>query len=135
MKPFGIVFSHTVRRLPGFQWIIAVPNWIKIILTFHIVTLAWVFFRAPDMQTAVRIFSGPFTGGWDNLGETASAFMFPILLMVVFSATHAIDGHARVRWLLGRLPAVVVWPVFIALWALAITISAGSSAKFIYFDF
>lgn len=131
----GIAFSHAVRRLPGLKWTGTVPNWIKVFLTFHIVTLAWVFFRAPDLETAVRIFSGPFAGGWENLGQTATTFMFPILLMAVFYVTHAIDGHARVRWLLGRLPAVVVWPLFIALWTLAITISAGSSAKFIYFDF
>ena len=29
----------------------------------------------------------------------------------------------------------IVWPILIFLWIMAITISQGSSAKFVYFDF
>jgi len=131
----GIVFSHAMRRLKVFEWLVAVPRWMKIFLTFHFVTLAWVFFRAPDMATAMRVFAGPFMGQWSGLGEAASLNAFPLLLLGVFLLTHGIDGHARIRWALGRVSVVVVWPALLALWTLAITISAGSSAKFIYFDF
>jgi hypothetical protein len=33
------------------------------------------------------------------------------------------------------LRAEILWPLLLLLWMLAITVSHGSSAKFIYFDF
>ena len=131
----GIAFSHATRRVTGIGWLSAVPRWIKIFVTFHFVTLAWVFFRAPDMQTATRVLQGPFVGGWSGVEEVAALNVFPLLLLLTFLVSHGVDGHARIRWALQRISPAVLWPMIIALWAFAITISAGSSAKFIYFDF
>jgi len=111
------------------------PRWLKIFLTFHFVTLAWVFFRAADMETAWRIFSGPFIADWGGLAEIMSTNSFPLILIGAFLAFHGIDGHARVRWALARMPRSVIWSLMISLWVMAITISAGSSSAFIYFDF
>ena len=54
-----------------------------------------------------------------------------------------LDGFAEVLQRQGYGPetavrylrAEILWPVIVLLWLLAITISQGSSAKFIYFDF
>lgn len=131
----GIAMSHIMRRMAGFTWISGVPGWIKILITFHVVTLAWILFRSPDMVTAARVISGPLIADWSALGEAAARNAYPLVLMGLFYVTHGIDGHARIRFALQRLSVAVVWPILMALWALAITISAGSSAKFIYFDF
>jgi alginate O-acetyltransferase complex protein AlgI len=37
--------------------------------------------------------------------------------------------------LVRRLRAEILWPLLALLWVLAIAVSQGSSAKFIYFDF
>ena len=34
-----------------------------------------------------------------------------------------------------RLRPEILWPIIAGLWLLAVTVSQGSSAKFIYFDF
>jgi alginate O-acetyltransferase complex protein AlgI len=40
-----------------------------------------------------------------------------------------------VQGLADRLPRAVLFPMLAAIWVLAIAVSQGSSAKFIYFDF
>ena len=131
----GIAMTHIVRRFRLFNWTNNIPTCVKIALTFNFVSFAWILFRAKDLETAQRIFAGPFIGGWHNIDELVAIFAFPLLLITSFYATHVIDGHARIRWFLHRVPSIVVWPVVVTFWVSAIAISAGSSAKFIYFDF
>src|SRR5947208_4044549 len=53
-----LVAVHLLReRLP--QW--KTRRWVAIPATFYFVTLAWVYFRAPDIGTAHRVLLGPFT--------------------------------------------------------------------------
>ena len=33
-----------------------------IFITFHFVTIAWIYFRAPDVASAIKVLAGPFTG-------------------------------------------------------------------------
>jgi hypothetical protein len=56
-------------------------------------------------------------------------------LLAIFLLTLRWDHHRAVRRLVGRIPGTVFWPAVALVWILAITVSAGSSAKFIYFDF
>jgi alginate O-acetyltransferase complex protein AlgI len=42
---------------------VRMPAVVRGLITFHIVTLAWVFFRAPDFGTAMDVFGRLFSGG------------------------------------------------------------------------
>jgi alginate O-acetyltransferase complex protein AlgI len=97
--------------------------------------LAWVFFRAPNLGRAADIMSAVAAGNWAGAPQYLSAHVFEILLMVIFFALHRFDDNRRVRIAAMRLRQEILWPVLLALWVLAITVSQGSSAKFIYFDF
>jgi alginate O-acetyltransferase complex protein AlgI len=121
---------HLLRRLR-----LDVPRWLAILLTFYFVTLAWVFFRAPDLATAQRMLTGPFRASWSGPLDFAAAHVFELTLLVVFLATHRFDRHALVRIGVTRVSKAIVWPVIVLLFVVAITVSQGSSAKFIYFDF
>jgi D-alanyl-lipoteichoic acid acyltransferase DltB (MBOAT superfamily) len=111
------------------------PKWLGVLLTFHFVTLAWVFFRAPDLAKAGQVLATPFRGSWENAGAFAAAHVFPILLVAIFFSLHRFDDLRRVKAMVRYVRAEILWPVLVLLWMLAITISHGSSAKFIYFDF
>jgi alginate O-acetyltransferase complex protein AlgI len=135
MHGIGIVVSHAVSRTPLLAWVGHAPRWLKILVTFHFVVVTWVFFRAPDLATANTVITGPFTASW-NAGMTALTLnAFSILLMAVFFALHFFDHHAVIRYLTKRFSALYVWTVLVGFGILAIALSAGSSAKFIYFDF
>jgi alginate O-acetyltransferase complex protein AlgI len=131
----GIAFVHTLQALQVHRVVAGFPRWISILLTFHFVTLAWILFRAPDLGTAWRVLQGPFTAPAGSVADFAAAHPFPLLLLAVFLVTHRWDSHRSIRRAVHRLPQSVYWPVVFLIWILAITVSAGSSAKFIYFDF
>jgi alginate O-acetyltransferase complex protein AlgI len=121
---------HLFRRLR-----VEVPQWLTVVITFYFVAVAWVFFRAPDLATARRILAGPFHASWSSPMDFVDARLFELFLLVVFLATHRFDRHALVRVGVRRLDRAIVWPFIVLLFVTAITVSQGSSAKFIYFDF
>jgi alginate O-acetyltransferase complex protein AlgI len=130
----ALTASHLLR-----PWLrsspLALPRWLAIAVTFHFVTLAWVFFRAPDMTTAMRVLTGPFVAPAADAGAFAAKYVFELLLLAVFLASHTYDRHARVRVAVARGHQGVVWIAIATAFVLAIALSQGSSAKFIYFDF
>jgi alginate O-acetyltransferase complex protein AlgI len=111
------------------------PCWLQTAVTFHFVTVAWVYFRAPDIATAHRVLAGPFMAPVPDIAAFMTEHGFSILLLGVFLATHRYDRHPRVRLLVRRCRKSVLCAMIVSLWILAISVSQGSSAKFIYFDF
>jgi alginate O-acetyltransferase complex protein AlgI len=106
-----------------------------VVVTFHVVTLLWILFRAPDLATAGRVFRGPFTQPLGDLGGFVLANAYALALYALFAAWHRFDTHARLRWAGRKLNPAMLWPATALVWIVAITVSTGSSAKFIYFDF
>ena len=74
-------------------------------------------------------------GGWNTAGDLVKAQSAAVLLLVVFFALHAFDDHRMIKLAIRRIRPELVLPLIALLWALAMTLSHGSSAKFIYFDF
>ncbi|WP_395611536.1 MBOAT family O-acyltransferase [Allosphingosinicella sp.] len=54
-----------------------IPNWLGILITFHIVLLGWIFFRAQGFDTALAYIGGIFTAGG------AMALVTPMLLAMI----------------------------------------------------
>jgi D-alanyl-lipoteichoic acid acyltransferase DltB (MBOAT superfamily) len=132
---FAVAAIHQAQRVLGTRLIAAIPTSIKIVLTFHFVTVAWIFFRAPSLGKAVEIIAAPFVGRWDDLMGVVSQSVFPVLLIAIALSVHRFDDHRRVKAAVRHLRPEIIWPVIVLCWVLAITVSQGSSAKFIYFDF
>jgi alginate O-acetyltransferase complex protein AlgI len=133
----GIAVSavHAAREILHWTWLDRVPRWLGVLLTFHFVTLAWIFFRARSLSQANDIFYAAAFGSWNGASAYFSSHIFELLLIVILLALHKFDDHRRMRIGARRLRGEILWPGLAALWAIAITVSQGSSAKFIYFDF
>jgi alginate O-acetyltransferase complex protein AlgI len=130
----GVAATHAVQRALGRAR--ALPTWLGILITFHFVTAGWVFFRAPSIHRAAEIFvAAAAGGGWAGARTFLAANVFVLALLVVFFLAHPFDDHRRIRWAVRQLRAEILWPIMLFLWALAITVSQGNAAKFIYFDF
>ena len=54
-----------------------IPNWLGILITFHIVLLGWIFFRAQSFDSALAYIAGIFTAGG------AAALVTPMLLAMI----------------------------------------------------
>ncbi|MEP7171925.1 MAG: MBOAT family O-acyltransferase [Aestuariivirga sp.] len=126
----ALVIVHRFRVLG-----IRLPQWLAVVITFHFVTLAWIFFRAADLTTAFRVLGGPFIASWESLFMDINANSFAFALMALFFLTHRFDRHALVRFGMSRISWAITVPFLAFLWTVAFTLSQGSSAKFIYFDF
>ncbi len=131
----GIAITHSFRHFGWDRFLGYVPRWVFVLITFHFVVLAWIPFRAPDMATAWTVLSGPFIAPWGDIPAFLSSHLFQLFLLVFFFALHPWDSHRQIRRIVSRLPGAILWPTIVLIWVLAITVSAGSSAKFIYFDF
>jgi alginate O-acetyltransferase complex protein AlgI len=131
----GVVAVHFAELVLKPQWLERIPGWFKILLTFHFVTVAWILFRAPNLARAGDVLLAPVVGRWDDLSAFVLAHVFPIVLIACMGLFHRFDDHRRVKLLARRLRPEILWPGIVLCWILAIAVSQGSSAKFIYFDF
>jgi hypothetical protein len=111
------------------------PVWARLLLTFHVVLLGWIFFRAASFDDAMAYLAGmldPFDG---PAGLTASPL---IVLLIGFGlAIHAMPT----RWMAGAAIRIRTFPaplVGVGLAALILVIDAmrfEGVAPFIYYRF
>jgi alginate O-acetyltransferase complex protein AlgI len=130
----GVVCAHWFKRRFT-QPAVGLARAAGVLLTFHIVTMLWVFFRAASVSDALRVLAGPFRGSWVGARTYLAENVFVVLLMAVFFAVHRFDDHRRVRAAVRYVRPEILWPALGLLWMIAIAVSQGNSAKFIYFDF
>ncbi|WP_445367066.1 MBOAT family O-acyltransferase [Methylomonas sp. BW4-1] len=120
-----------LRRLPSGK----MPDWIGVLLTFHFFAFAAVFFRSPTIAKALDIWAAPFIGGWGGIDSFANNNVFPLLLILVFFALHRFDDIRRIKIVVHYAQPEFIWIALAFCWLVAITISQGNTAAFIYFDF
>jgi alginate O-acetyltransferase complex protein AlgI len=126
----------------------AVGRLARTVLTFHLVVLGWVVFRAPSFTVAGEYLTRMFTGfdtaqviefgrqiafGWRLEGASSAAFWTKALLLLVVAqwAIHRFDLKRNV-W--DRTPWLLQGVVLAALW-LAVAFTIVDEVKFIYFQF
>jgi D-alanyl-lipoteichoic acid acyltransferase DltB (MBOAT superfamily) len=105
----------------------------NIISTFILVTLAWVFFRAPDFTSAIQILKGLVIAQsegpkWMDTWTPLSAL--GLLLLLDFSYR-----KQRFDVLLNRLPLVGRWSLYFVLIFALMAFSGTQKFTFIYFQF
>ena len=107
-------------------------HWLGVAITFHVVCLGWVLFRAPDLATA---------GGLLAAMASAEAAMTvtPKLaaLVALALALHLVPGDwtERLELALRRVPAPAYGLAFGLVLLLVLTLGPAGVAPFIYFQF
>lgn len=118
----------------GVGWL-ASSRLFQVLLTFFLVNITWVFFRAADFDTAGRILQSMFidSSGGLQLLTTLSIIKISVVISVMLVC----------HWLLKNTQVLKVanntrWWVLGTLWALmtiALLLSQESTSSFIYFQF
>jgi hypothetical protein len=103
-----------------------------VVITFHMVCLAWVFFRAHGFGEAADVLARLFSSGWD-VPELKYSVWFGL---VVGFVTHFLPKAAKLKLQASysALPAFVIgagWAVFLGL----LKYCAVGGTPFIYFQF
>ncbi|MES2445201.1 MAG: MBOAT family protein [Pseudomonadota bacterium] len=121
-----------VRAALTRAWVL--PRWAKILLTFHVVTLGWIFFRAASFGDAVAYLGGIFVPS----AEGTTTVTPLVLLLIVFGlAMHAVpwDVMRRAAERLRTLPAPALALGFALAMLVVDSMRYEGIAPFIYFRF
>ena len=110
-----------------------------ILVTFHLVLFAWVFFRALSMHDALYIIrtiaSGLGTIGSDKLLPSGSRVASSILLICLLELVDSVQARPAVWSALIRAPRVWRWAAYLALLLSVLNLRPAQVSPFIYFQF
>ncbi len=111
-------------------WRDRVPRFVKQVLVFSFVCLAWIFFRARTMTDAMAVLTGIFTKPW---GKPEFPLLMGVLLVAVWLYEEFFARGERTRRVLELQPARLGMALVMVAWLMIV--AAPSSASFIYFQF
>jgi hypothetical protein len=129
------VLTSTASLAPAFLNRKSVKNFFAALLTFFLVNVTWVFFRAQDFPTAGKLLGSMFgviDGGAPILSTLAIIKVSVITILLVASHwmmrnTGVLQVAQKTSWVL----ISIVWTAMIIL----LILSQESSNSFIYFQF
>jgi alginate O-acetyltransferase complex protein AlgI len=126
-----------VERLFGLggKPVTAAGIWARRLLTFHLVCLAWIFFRAPTFEGAWRFLGGLAAGGFTLVAERLPASLGALVLIAGYWALRPLrprvlafdPGSSFVRQL--------SYATAVGLFLTALMVFGASTNAFIYFQF
>jgi alginate O-acetyltransferase complex protein AlgI len=105
----------------------------RVALTILCVSLAWVFFRAPDFRTAATLLRGLFMHR-DGLSEPMPAVGLTLTVIAV-AIGHTLAQRNFGERLAARLPATAIGAVFTLFLSLCLLLCPPAGKPFIYFQF
>ncbi len=101
----------------------------RMLMTFLLVTLSFVFFRSPDVPQALDMYASIFSLDWSTPSLPLEPIVSLVPLMVV------IDLAARYGLTLASLPRPFRWTLYYAVIALVVVFGVSDADQFIYFQF
>ena len=128
-----------IRSLSGIESMPVVKGVLQIVITFHLVLVGWVFFRASSVSEAVTILGRMIGGGGPAAPHDLGLATFDLLIGVgavaILEAYQWLTRqHALPEWIRVQ-PTWIRWPVYYTLVSLVILLGKFSSQEFIYFQF
>jgi alginate O-acetyltransferase complex protein AlgI len=118
---------------------------VEVVVVFHLVIVAWVFFRAkslPDALAVVRSFAGIGPAGLKGLSQSLQSFgMLEVLVAVgtigLMETVHFLQERGwKMRDRITGLPLVLRWGVYVSATLLIVLFGKFSTqGEFIYFQF
>jgi alginate O-acetyltransferase complex protein AlgI len=125
------------RALPGRSLWSGLPRFMQVALTFTLVSLLWVLFRAPDLPGAMDFYAHLF--GLAHAGDVAalvSAMVWKPYFIVTLALAAAVCwlGPTTLDWTHRLTAPKAAWSLAV-FWIAAVTLSVQKFNPFIYFIF
>jgi len=117
-----------------------VHSMFKIAVTFVLVNIGWVFFRANSLSDAVYVFTHLFKGISFNIPELNIGIgfiglIYSLGIIAFMEFIHIIQEHVRMRQFLSDKPIAMRWSIYLAIIALLVLFGVFDNTEFIYFQF
>ncbi|MDJ0841184.1 MAG: MBOAT family protein [Acidobacteriota bacterium] len=113
------------------------PDPVKMLLTFLITTLAWVFFRAADLPSAVTYLAAMFGMTQTQPGaDLLAGFLYQPYFLICMAVSAYVVWACRDTWDFTRriTPATAAWSFFLLVLSLVVMVTQSYN-PFIYFIF
>ena len=144
---FYLVFSaftqkirRNIRRTIGLEDRTRVLQFFEILVTFLLVTFAWIFFRANHISDALLIISKFFTD-WGSLrnipffGSLRYEFMIGMASIAVLLLVHLMERRGSIVQIIGEKPFWLRWSVYYSTLLFILLFGNIGQKQFIYFQF
>ena len=121
-----------LERVPGLR------GFLRTVITFHLVSFAWIFFRANTIDDAFYIVRNLFVNVQTNskeIGLDSLEFSLVITLIIFLFAMDWRQTKGSIRAVLARQPFFLRWALYTAGSCALIALGVFTSNKFIYFQF
>ena len=129
----GLNRNHTTDVVAEGRFLPSIKEFFQMSLTFTLVTLAWVFFRADSWDHAIQYFGGIF-----SLNMYAEPYHFVPIAFAFIAIMVIVDWFSRTgeipRWWLTEKIKPVRWSVY-SIATLLILKNLQNGSSFIYFQF
>ena len=130
----------------GLDTVPAIHRGFQVCITFALVSLAWIFFRADSLRDAAYIITHLHAGWIDLLtgdrfesmiffGRPKNELIIALASLIFVWIIHFIEDHDAMRRMLSERPFYVRWPVYYLMLFAVFLLSAPGSQKYIYFQF
>ncbi|NUM71981.1 MAG: MBOAT family protein [Ignavibacteriaceae bacterium] len=119
-------------KLPG--WLF---SFIQIFITFHIVAVSFIFFKSPDLYTALDIINGALSVNFGLFGKWYAVYSAPFIMMIAGFLLQFIPESfgEKVIEVSGRLNWVVKAAAFAVLIIIIYQVVGRQQVPFIYLEF
>lgn len=140
-------FRNKLLKYSGLSERPVLKKYWKVIITFSLTCIAWIFFRAANITDALYIVTHLFTDLGNifninyilstigNLGLTYYEFAVAILSILCMETVHLIQRHNKMRNMLSEKPVLYKWSVYYAIILCIILYGVFGQNQFIYFQF
>ncbi|MEW6536645.1 MAG: MBOAT family O-acyltransferase [Candidatus Auribacterota bacterium] len=122
-----------MKKFPG------VHKYVQVFITFHLVLLSWIFFRANSVTDAFYIIRHIGDISVSDVISFAKGVQIEFIIAVCSIAfmefVHLIQRHSRIRHMLAERPIYVRWAVYYAVIFGIIFFGKFTQQQFIYFQF
>ena len=125
-----------------------IKNWqkiFKVLVSFHLVCFAWIFFRAKSLPDAFYVvghlfknISGVENGLIESIYKTGlylNEFVFAVGVIVPLLFVHILERQEDLRTILSRKPIVIRWAIYLFMTLAIMNFGVVSNVPFIYFQF
>ena len=138
---------QTVCHLTTLDRYRTVHKYLSIATTFSLVCIAWIFFRARNLDDAWYVLTHLHQGVLQqmfrhhdaaykfNLGLSRGEFIVAVAAILIMEALHLIQRHRGIRHMLTSQPIWIRWPIYYGLLLAILIWGICNGPQFIYFQF
>ena len=137
-------FRQSVCQTIGLDRFPTFHKHLRIGITFSLVCVAWIFFRANSISDAWYILTHLFQGlsrqliikgSYFGQGLSANEFVVAVASILLMEGIHAVQRHRRIRHMLSEKPLAFRWAMYLLILLWILYFGVFENRDFIYFQF